>query len=74
MFEKIREIVSEFSKVEKEKISDDTNIADLGVDSLTMIKIIIELEHIFKVRFEDEEIVEVRTIADLEENILKKKS
>ena len=74
MFEKIREIVSEFSKVEKEKISDDTNIADLGVDSLTMIIIIIELEHIFKVRFEDEEIVEVRTIADLEENILKKKS
>ena len=74
MLEKIREIVSEFSKVEKDKIFDDTNIADLGVDSLTMIKIIIELEHIFKVRFEDEEIVEVRTIADLEENILKKKS
>lgn len=74
MLEKIREIVSEFSKVEKDKIFDDTNIADLGVDSLTMLKIIMELEHIFNVRFEDEEIVEIRTIADLEENIFKKRS
>ena len=41
MLEKIIEVVSEFSKVDKERISEDTNIAELGVDSLTMIKIII---------------------------------
>ncbi|MGM9646252.1 MAG: acyl carrier protein [Eubacteriales bacterium] len=74
MLEKIKEIVSDFSKVDKEKITEDTNIADLGVDSLTMLKIIMELEHVFNIHFEDEEIVESRTVADLEENILKKKS
>lgn len=74
MLEKIKEIVSDFSKIDKEKITEDTNIADLGVDSLTMLKIIMELEHVFNIHFEDEEIVESRTVADLEENILKKKS
>ena len=74
MLEKIIEVVSEFSKVDKERISEDTNIAELGVDSLTMIKIIMELEHVFGVSFDDEEIVESRTAYDLYENILKKKS
>ena len=44
------------------------------MDSLTMIKIITELEHVFGVSFDDEEIVESRIVADLYENILKKKS
>ena len=74
MLEKIIEVVSEFSKADKERISEDTNIAELGVDSLTMIKIIMELEHVFGVSFDAEEIVESRIVADLYENILKKKS
>ena len=72
MLNRIIETIALYSKKDKEIISDDTNIFDLDVDSLTFIKIIMDIETAYSIRFEDEEIVEIRTAKDIENTILKK--
>ena len=72
MLERILETISLYAKVDIKEITSETNILDLEVDSLCILKIIMDLENSFGVRFEDEEIVEIRTAKDIEAIILKK--
>lgn len=72
MLDKIIETIALYSKKDKEIISPETNIFDLEVDSLSFIKIIMDIENAYSVRFEDEEIVEIRTAKDIENTILNK--
>ena len=72
MLEKIREIVAGYMSVRVSEIRDEQSFIDLAMDSLTLLKIIIEVEKSFNVSIENEEIVEIRTILDIF-NLLEKK-
>ena len=72
MINRIINIVSQYVDAPKETISEEANIFDLGVDSLRMLKIIMEIEEIYNVKFEDKEIVDIRSAFDIEKNILEK--
>jgi acyl carrier protein len=72
MLKKIMEIISKYAEVPSSSYNEETNIFDLGVDSLRMLQIIMDVEEAFSVRFEDEEIVDIRTASDIEKNILSK--
>ena len=72
MLNRILNIISEYVDVPRDAFNEETNIFDLGVDSLRMLKIIMELENIYSVRFEDKEIVDLRSALDIEKIILEK--
>lgn len=72
MLERIIETIALYSKMDKGLIDAETNIFDLDIDSLCFIKIIMDVESAFGVRFEDEEIVEIRTAKDIENTVLHK--
>ena len=72
MLDKILDIVAKFAKIDRSLINGETNVLELDVDSLTVLKIIMEVEQTFNVRFDDEEIIDVRTSNDIESIVLKK--
>jgi len=53
-------------------IDEESNIFDCGIDSLRMMKVIMEIEDLYNVKFYDREIVELRTALDIEKIILEK--
>ena len=61
IFEKIRDIISEQLGIEKGSISPDTTFEDLGMDSLDLFQIIVEMEEAFDIRIEDGE--EIKTVS-----------
>ena len=72
MQERILNIISGYIDVTNNELSADINVFDLGVDSLRMLKIIMELEEFYSVKFDDKEIVDIRTVSDIEKIILEK--
>lgn len=74
MLSRIIETIANYAKIDIKEISEETNILDLDVDSLCILKIIMDIESAYGVRFDDEEIVEIRTAKDIEQSILKKYS
>ena len=72
MLEKIIEIISYRTGITFPAISSDTNLMELDIDSLDVINIVMDVEYSFNVKFEDDEIVELRTPTDIEKVILSK--
>jgi acyl carrier protein len=69
---KIRTIVAEQLGVTLDEISPDANILDdLGADSLDVVEMVMSLEEAFDIEVPDEEVEEMRTIADIERYITK---
>lgn len=66
MFEKIIEILEGFTEVEKEKMNKDSKlVADLGLNSLDVVNIVVEFEDEFDVEIPDEDIREFQTIQNI---------
>jgi acyl carrier protein len=72
MLERIIETIALHAKLDSSLITEETNILDLDIDSLCVLKIIMDVESAFGVRFNDEEIVEIRTAKDIENTIVSK--
>ena len=72
MIDKIIGTIADYAKIDPSLINEDSNILDFDIDSLCVLNIIMELERSFGVRFDDEEIVEIRTAKDIEKAILTK--
>ena len=72
MLEKILEIIANRTAIPLSSISGDTNLLELDIDSLDIINIVMDVEYSFNVKFEDEEIVELRTPKDIEGIVLSK--
>ena len=72
MLEKILEIIANRTAIPLSAILGDTNILELDIDSLDIINIVMDVEYSFNVKFEDEEIVEIRTPKDIEGVVLSK--
>lgn len=62
VFEKIRNIICEQLGVEEEKVTLNTSFEDLGVDSLDLFQIVIEIEEEFNIQIEEPEAI--KTIED----------
>ena len=64
--QKVIEILSKQLRVEKAKITAETNIAtDLGADSLDLVEILMSLEDEFSIAIPDEAIPNIVTVSDL---------
>ncbi|QAT41514.1 acyl carrier protein [Clostridium sp. JN-9] len=62
IFEKIRKIIVDQLGVSQDEIKLQTSFEDLGVDSLDLFQIIIEIEEEFDVQIEDAE--KIKTVGD----------
>ena len=62
IFEKIKGVIVEQLGVEEDEVKLETSFEDLGVDSLDLFQIIIELEELFNVRIEEAE--NIKTVED----------
>lgn len=62
VFEKIKSVIVNQLGVEEEEIKLETSFEDLGVDSLDLFQIIIELEEEFDIQIEEAE--SIKTVED----------
>ena len=66
MLEKVKLIIEDKIGVDLSEMADDANLRDdLGIDSLDIIEIAMELEIVYKVKVDDERIKESITITDI---------
>ena len=72
MIDKIIGTVAEYAKIDPAFINEESNMLDFDIDSLCFLNIVMEIERSFGVRFDDQEIVEMRTPKDIEKAILGK--
>jgi acyl carrier protein len=74
MINRILEIISRYVEAPRASYNEDTNIFDLGVDSLRMLQIVMDVEAFYLVKFEDKDIVDIRCASDIEKIILEKRA
>lgn len=51
------------------EITLDKTMEDLGIDSLTLVEVIVELEERLEIEFEDDDLINLKTIKDVVELI-----
>jgi acyl carrier protein len=70
--DKVKNIVANITGVPLESIKDSaTFVDDLGLDSLAILEIVVDVEKEFNIRASDEELQSVRSIEDSVELILR---
>lgn len=68
MLEKVIDILSEFTLLEKEKITKDSGLVnDLGLNSLDVINVVVAFEEEFDIEIPDSKIKELITVGDIVE-------
>lgn len=67
VFEKVKEIIVDQLGLDSEEITMETTFEELGVDSLDLFQIVIEIEEAFNIRIENAE--EIKSIKDAVEFI-----
>jgi acyl carrier protein len=72
-FEKIKQIISRELKIDENKITLETSLVDLGVDSIDGANIAINIEEEFGIEITDTELSEMKTIGDMVNIVSKKK-
>ena len=70
-FDMIKERLEE--KLKGKELTVDMGFKDLGIDSLDLVDLVFELEEEICVQFEDDELLELKTVKDLLDLIAKKK-
>lgn len=74
ILEKLIAIVSEQLDIDAATISADTNlIEDLGVDSLDIVEMFMEVQDEFDIEIPDEDVDSIKTIGDMADYIAKAK-
>ena len=71
-FDKIKEALS--SKLKGQELTLDSNLRDLGIDSLDVVDLIMDLEEELGIEFSDEELMSNHTMTDVCDLIDKKKA
>lgn len=67
MFEKIRDVLVETLNVDADLITPEASLKDdLGIDSLAAVELSLELESNFDIKIEDEELIQLKTVGDIE--------
>ncbi|WP_339723528.1 acyl carrier protein [uncultured Paraglaciecola sp.] len=70
----IRAILLEYSKLSENEINDEDDLENLGIDSLSLVEIIFDLEEMFDIKIPDEATLEemnlsMSKVKDIEELI-----
>ena len=65
VLEKVKAILAEQFDVEEDKITADTDLQDLGADSLDVVDLLMSIEDEFEVEVPDEEIENIKTVGSL---------
>lgn len=63
--ERVKEKISAFLRVPKERVVDAALLTDLVTDSFVLIDLVIELQEEFSARLNQEDLKDVRTVDDL---------
>ncbi len=71
-FDKIKEALS--GKLKGKELTLDSNLRDLGIDSLDVVDLIMDLEEELGIEFSDEELMSIHTMKDVCDLIDKKKA
>jgi acyl carrier protein len=65
MFEAIREIISDTLKIEPQLITADSTMEEMGVDSLGLVELSMELEKCYCLQLGDEALQGLETVSDI---------
>ncbi len=68
--EEVRRRISEILKQPIQKLQGDVPLSDLVADSFALVEMAIGLQEDFSVRLSQEDLIRVRTVADLNELIV----
>lgn len=67
MIDKIKEILSGYSGISTEEISEETKlVSDLGLSSLDVVNIVVAIEYEFSIEIPDRDIKYLNTISDIQ--------
>jgi acyl carrier protein len=69
--EKVIATLASVKRIPAEKISLETNLQDLGIDSLDVFTLLFELENAFKISIPDDDVRSIRTVSDIVEGVKK---
>lgn len=69
--EKVISTLASVKRIPAEKISLETNLQELGIDSLDVFTLLFELENAFKISIPDDDVRSIRTVGDVVEGIKK---
>lgn len=65
MEEKIKKIISDYLIIDSSEISSDQTFANLGLDSLDVVEIFIEVEDEFDIEIGDNDADKIRSVSSL---------
>ena len=72
VFETTRKMISDFMQYPEDQIKLETELIELGFDSLDMVELSMDLEYIFDISvIDDEDIEKCNTVNDLVELLIK---
>jgi acyl carrier protein len=69
--EKVISTLASVKKIPAESITLQTNLQELGIDSLDVFTLLFELENAFKISIPDDDVRSIRTVNDIAEGIKK---
>jgi acyl carrier protein len=69
--EKVIATLASVKRIPAESIKLDTNLQEMGIDSLDVFTLLFELENAFKISIPDDEVRSIKTVNDVVEGIKK---
>jgi acyl carrier protein len=69
--EKVIATLASVKRIPAEKISLDTNLQEMGIDSLDVFSLLFELENAFNISIPDDDVRSIKTVNDIVEGIKK---
>lgn len=69
--EKVISTLASVKKIPADSITLETNLQDLGIDSLDVFTLLFELENAFKISIPDDDVRSIRSVNDIVEGIKK---
>jgi acyl carrier protein len=69
--EKVIATLASVKRIPAEGITLDTNLQEIGIDSLDVFTLLFELENAFKISIPDDDVRSIRTVKDIVDGIKK---
>ncbi|MGH9770652.1 MAG: acyl carrier protein [Candidatus Acidiferrales bacterium] len=69
--EKVISTLASVKRIPADKITPETNLQELGIDSLDVFTLLFELENAFKISIPDDDVRSIRTVNDIVQGIKK---
>ncbi len=70
--DRIREIFAEQLKIDETELTRDFDLADLDVDSLDLLQLVVAIEEEFDISLDEEELLQLETLGSMTDIILER--